>query len=140
MIQCSLSNIDLSSTCLPPQTHCRPARQVVTARLPPAVDDGVFVFDLRRFSLLASDSSVARGIVKALQTAYPERMAMCILYAPPRVFFLLWKLLKLLIDVRVHAKARRLVCYCAGLCAMRVRRGGGPGLRGRCVWGGVGGG
>lgn len=74
------------------------------ARLKPDVDDGVFLFDLRNYSLLNSDSRAAIGIIKSLQTGYPERMAMAILYCPPRVFFLLWKVIRFVIDPRVHAK------------------------------------
>lgn len=40
------------------------------------------------------------------QTGYPERMAMCIIYQPPRLFNLVWKVLRYIINARVHAKAR----------------------------------
>lgn len=51
-----------------------------------------------------SDSKTPIGMIKSLQTGFPERMAMCIIYQPPRVFSLLWKILRYLIDARVHAK------------------------------------
>lgn len=38
---------------------------------------------------------------------------MCIMYNPPRIFNMLWKILRYLIDARVHAKAR---------CALRPAR------------------
>lgn len=48
---------------------------------------------------------------------------MCIIYSPPRIFSLLWKVLRYVIDARVHAKARgrctrrASVLFCAPSCA-----------------------
>lgn len=47
---------------------------------------------------------VARGIINVLQNHYPERLALVVLYSPPRIFEAFWKVVKYFVDTKTAEK------------------------------------
>lgn len=48
----------------------------------------------------------ARDIINILQNHYPERLAICILYNPPRIFVAFWKVVKYFLDPKTFQKVK----------------------------------
>lgn len=48
----------------------------------------------------------ARGIIYILQNHYPERLALVVLYSPPRFFEAFWKVVKYFIDTKTFEKIK----------------------------------
>ncbi|KAF7809726.1 phosphatidylinositol transfer protein 3-like [Senna tora] len=67
----------------------------------------VWLIDFTGFSLKTNiPVKTARDIVHILQNHYPERLAICILYNPPRIFQALWKGVRYFLDPKTFEKVK----------------------------------
>ena len=62
------------------------------------------VFDVRGYGLANADLKTAKRMVVALQRGYPENLGLAVFLGAPRVFGLLWRVVRMLIDARTVSK------------------------------------
>jgi hypothetical protein len=62
------------------------------------------VFDVRDYGLANADLKTARRMVGALQRGYPENLGLACFLGAPRVFGMLWRAVRVLIDARTVSK------------------------------------
>ncbi|KAG7990167.1 hypothetical protein I3843_02G011800 [Carya illinoinensis] len=75
--------------------------------LPEGQEQMSWLIDFTGFSLNTSVSvKTSREIINILQNHYPERLAVAILYSPPRVFQALWKAVKYFLDPKTFQKVK----------------------------------
>jgi hypothetical protein len=68
-----------------------------------------------------ADIKTAVTMVKALQVGYPERLGLAVFLGAPRVFGLLWRGVRVLLDARTVSKARWPCCGAARTAADAAR-------------------
>lgn len=62
------------------------------------------VFDVREYGLANADIKTAKRMVTALQRGYPENLGLAVFLGAPRVFGMLWRVVRVLIDARTVSK------------------------------------
>lgn len=75
--------------------------------LPPDQEQMVWLIDFTGWSLSNSvPIRTARETTNILQNHYPERLALAVLYNPPRVFEAFWKIVKYFLDPKTFEKVK----------------------------------
>lgn len=87
------------------------------------------VFDLRNYGTANNDLKTAQRMVTALQRGYPEALGLAVFLRAPRIFGLLWKAVRVLIDARTVSKVHFVqrtqeLDALVGLHAVPVAQGG----------------
>ncbi|KAL3527104.1 hypothetical protein ACH5RR_011760 [Cinchona calisaya] len=73
--------------------------------LPEGQEQMSWLIDFNGWSLNTNvPISTARDIISVLQNHYPERLAVVILYSPPRIFEAFWKVVKYFVDAKTFQK------------------------------------
>ncbi|KAL2906544.1 Phosphatidylinositol transfer protein 3 [Bienertia sinuspersici] len=75
--------------------------------LPEGQEQMVWLIDYTGFSMSTSVSvRTARDIINILQNHYPERLAIAVLYNPPRIFQAFWRAVKYFLDPKTFQKVK----------------------------------
>ncbi|XP_009607220.1 uncharacterized protein LOC107766391 [Nicotiana tabacum] len=75
--------------------------------LPEGQEQMCWLIDFSGCSLNTNISiKIARDVIYLLQNHYPERLAIVVLYSPPRFFEAFWKVVKYFIDAKTFAKIK----------------------------------
>ncbi|MBA0693391.1 hypothetical protein Goari_003765 [Gossypium aridum] len=75
--------------------------------LPEGQEQMVWLIDFTGWSLSTSvPIKSARDTINVLQNHYPERLAMAVLYNPPRIFEAFWKIVKYFLDAKTFQKVK----------------------------------
>ncbi|MCD7454527.1 hypothetical protein HAX54_025148 [Datura stramonium] len=75
--------------------------------LPEGQEQMSWLIDFNGWSLNTNiPIKTARGIIYILQNHYPERLALVVLYSPPRFFEAFWKVVKYFIDTKTSEKIK----------------------------------
>ncbi|XP_051141014.1 uncharacterized protein LOC127258267 [Andrographis paniculata] len=76
--------------------------------LPEGQEQMSWLIDFTGWSALATKIPIktAREIIYILQNHYPERLAVVVLYSPPRIFQAFWKVVKYFVDQKTFEKIK----------------------------------
>ena len=69
-----------------------------------ATSELTVLFDVRGYGLANADLKTAKRMVGALQTGYPENLGLAVFLGAPRIFGVLWRVVRVLIDARTVSK------------------------------------
>ncbi|XP_068660511.1 uncharacterized protein [Aristolochia californica] len=74
--------------------------------LAPGQDQMVWLIDFTNWNLSSISVKVTQETTHILQDYYPERLALAIVYNPPKIFESFWKIVKPLLDTKTYKKVR----------------------------------
>ncbi|KVI02830.1 hypothetical protein Ccrd_018868 [Cynara cardunculus var. scolymus] len=103
-----VSRANFVDRCGRPVLIMRPGKQNAILNLPEGQEQMSWLIDFSGYSMNASNIQLktTRDILNVLQNHYPERLAIVVLYNPPKIFQAFYKVVSYFIDPKTHQKIK----------------------------------